>query len=320
MEWDTFWDTLLDEHKLRHKVIELDAVDAAKGHTINTKEICRCIYDDYSSWRNECEKQRAALWEIIQTFQGVHLHTSRIKTLESLIDKVIRKRHEWLGDDNSKYAQINVENYKNIITDLAGLRIIINYRGHWQDIHDNLLKLFPILPNVIYEKDKLLSHIPERNIQAELPKVYYAEGDDIEQYTIRGLIPNRHKMNYRSIHYTLSFQGIYIEIQVRTIYDEAWSDCDHNYVYKKDENKSHTALQQLSGILSKLTNLSNDIGEQMKDIYDTESVIDSCQNGWNTSKEVVTQVNNAICRLKKVEIDLQHFKNKLTICEPETLI
>ena len=33
--------------------------------------------------------------------------------------------------------------------------------------------------------------------------------------------------------------------QVRTIYDEAWSDCDHNYVYKQDENKSHTALEQM---------------------------------------------------------------------------
>lgn len=89
------------------------------------------------------------------------MHTSRIKTLESLIDKVIRKRHEWLGDDNSKYAQINVENYKNIITDLAGLRIIINYRGHWQDIHDNLLKLFPILPSVSYEKISFSATFPD---------------------------------------------------------------------------------------------------------------------------------------------------------------
>ena len=55
MEWEAFWDTLLDEHKLRRKVEEMDQVDALKGHTTNTKEICHCIYDDYSMWREECE-------------------------------------------------------------------------------------------------------------------------------------------------------------------------------------------------------------------------------------------------------------------------
>jgi hypothetical protein len=35
MEWEAFWDTLLDEHKLRRKVEEMDQVDALKGHTTN---------------------------------------------------------------------------------------------------------------------------------------------------------------------------------------------------------------------------------------------------------------------------------------------
>ena len=93
MEWEAFWDTLLDEHKLRRKVEEMDQVDALKGHTTNTKEISHCIYDDYSMWREECEKRKDEIWKIIEGFSGVHLHTSRIKNLESLIEKVIRKRH-----------------------------------------------------------------------------------------------------------------------------------------------------------------------------------------------------------------------------------
>lgn len=243
MEWEAFWNALLDKHKLRRKVEEMDQVDAVKGHTTNTKEICHCIYDDYSLWRGECEKRKDDLWKIIEEFPGVHLHTSRIKSLDSLIEKVIRKRHEWLGDDDSKYANINVSNYRDIITDLVGLRLIINYRGHWLDMHKEILSEFPMALDRVYEKDKLLAHVADRNIQAELPKAYYAEGDDIKQYIDHGLIPKKHKMNYRSIHYTLSFKGVYVEIQVRTIYDEAWSDCDHNYVYKKDDNKSHAALQ-----------------------------------------------------------------------------
>ena len=317
MDWETFWNTLLREHKLSLKVKEMDQVDAAKGHTTNTKEICHRIYDDYSVWREEYERQKNAIWEIIQKFQGVHLHTSRIKTLESLIDKVIRKRHEWLGDDNSKYANINVDNYKDIITDLVGLRLIINYRGHWLDMHNEILSEFPYTSNGMYEKDKLIAHIPGKNIQAELPKAYYADGDDIKQYIDCGLIPQKHKMNYRSIHYTLSFEGVYIEVQIRTIYDEAWSDCDHNYVYKKDDNKSHAALQQMSGILAKLTNLSNDIGEQMKDIYDSEALVDNHNNGWKTSKTIVTQIDRIVSRMAKIQDDLTEFKNKLTVEETE---
>lgn len=81
-------------------------------------------------------------------------------------------------------------------------------------------------------------------------------------------------MGYRSIHYVASYQKVYIEIQVRTIYDEAWSDCDHNYVYKKDDNMSHMALEKLSHILSDLTSVSNDIRDSMKDIFDNQSFHD----------------------------------------------
>lgn len=314
MEWEDFWAKFIDEHKLRHKIEEMNQVDSQKGHIIYTEEICRCIYEDYNSLEEEYKKQKNDIWEIIQKFKGVHLHTSRIKSAESLIDKVIRKRYDWLADDDSKYANINVDNYKDIITDLVGLRLIINYRGHWRDMHDEILSEFPYASGKTYESDKLLPHISGCNIQAEPPKVYYAEGDDIKQYLDCGLLPKKHKMNYRSIHYTLSFQGMYIELQIRTIYDEAWSDCDHSYVYKRDDNRSHSALEQMSGILAKLTNISNDIGEHMKEIYDSESIVDDHKNGWITSSDIIGQIDHIMQRMEKVEADLKDFKNKLTVC------
>ena len=267
MEWELFWNTLLEEQKLKQKVLEMDQVDEAKGHTSRTKDICHLIYNDYISWRNECEKVKDELWKVIEKFPGVHLHTSRIKSMESLIEKVIRKRYERLLDETSGYARISVDNYRNIITDLVGLRLIINYRGHWLDMHNKLLEEFPYDENRSYEEGKLLEHVSGMNVQAEIPKAYYAEGDDIKRYVDNSLIPKKHKMNYRSIHYTISFKGVYIEIQIRTIYDEAWSDCDHNYVYKKEDNKSHTALEQMSGILARLTNLSNDIALSNPSIF-----------------------------------------------------
>ena len=55
---------------------------------------------------------------------------------------------------------------------------------------------------------------------------------------------------------------------MRTIYDEAWSDYDHTYVYKKEANPNNNALSIVSPILCKITNAASDIGELMREIYD----------------------------------------------------
>lgn len=311
MEWEELWDSLLDKQKLRQKIMEMDQVDQAKNHAVFTKEICHSIYTDYSNFKENLERVKEDIWSILEQFPGVHLHTSRIKSMESLIEKVINKRHEWLADDDSKYAQINVNNYRDIISDLIGLRLIINYRGYWADLHEKIIERFPFDKNGIYEEDKLLPHSKNGSFLAELPKVYFAEGDDIRKYVEKGLIPKKHKMNYRSIHYTVSFHNVYIEIQVRTIYDEAWSDCDHSYVYKKDDNKSHTALAQMSGILAKLTNLSNDLGEQMKDVYDAESIVERKSIGWQTSQKVIDEVDKSIYRIEEIEREMKLFRERL---------
>lgn len=313
MEWDEFWGMFLRDHKLQQKVAEMDQVDYAKGHSQNTEQICHGIYDDYKNWKRYCEEINKEIWDIIEQFPGVHLHTKRVKSVESLIEKVINKRYEWLGDDEHKYAQVNANNYKDIITDLVGLRLIINYRGKWLDIHQKILEYFPMDENRTYVKDKPLEHIEGRNFQAEIPKVYYAEGDSIEQYKKHKLEVKQHKKGYRSIHYTVSFCKTYVEIQVRTIYDEAWSDCDHNYVYKKDSNKSHAALERMSDILAKLTRLSNDLGDEMRDVYETEAVVDNPQGGWKTSDAVAKEVDDLIFRLKKIEDELNDFRAKVTV-------
>lgn len=312
MEWKEFWHSLLDKQKLRQKVLEMDEVDRAKNHSAFTEEICHCIYDDYEKLAKDLKIIEKDIWNILGQFQEVHLHSSRIKSRDSLIEKVIDRRHKWLADDKNKYAQINAGNYYDIISDLVGLRLIISYRGYWLNLHQEILEKFPIDKKSIYQKDKLLPHSPSGGIQAELPKVYYAEGDDIRQYVEKGLIPIKHKMNYRSIHYTVSFQKVYIEIQVRTIYDEAWSDCDHSYVYKKDDNKSHTALEQISGILARLTNLSNDIGDQMKDIYDAETIEDK-GGSFVTTKKVVEEMDKSINRMEEIERDFRKFREKLSV-------
>lgn len=311
MEWERFWNQLLDEHKLRGMVEDMNQVDLVKTGTTCIEQICHQIFDKYDSWKANCENVRNDFWKLIEPIGNVHLHTSRIKSLDSLLEKVIKKRYRHIADRQSRYAGINGDTYKDIITDLIGLRLIVNYRGNWKDIHKKLIQLFPFNPDIEYDENVLMPHSQSGHYQAECPKAYYAKGDDVQEYEQYGLIPRLHKMNYRSIHYTISFEGVYIELQLRTIYDEAWSDCDHNYVYKKEDNKSFIALEQISSVLSRLTNLSNDIGEQMRDIYEDELIMVSGDGRWQAPPAIIQKWNQAIVRIEDVQHDMMVLKNKM---------
>lgn len=312
MEWEKYWNWLLSEKKFTLLVREMDEADESIGNKETIKEICHQIYLDYEKWRNHLIGIKDDFLHIIEELQGVHLQTSRIKTLDSLIGKVITKRHENYANRKSGYSRINAGNYKSIITDLIDMRLIINYRGKWNDIHGEIIKAFPYADLKLYDQWDILPH-PENgeSILVEIPKVYYAEGDDIERYEHYKLIPKLHPMGYRSIHYTVSYQGVYIEIQVRTIYDEAWSDCDHNYVYKQDENKSHTALEQMSFLLCQLTNFSNDFGECMRDIFENEAMEETDQNQWIASEEIYDVMEDSLIRIKDIYTQMEAFQNRL---------
>lgn len=316
MEWETYWNMLLDKKKLRLKVNEMNQVDMLLGNEIRVEEICHQIFIDYLEWRNDLEKIKQSFFHIIEGFKGVHLQCNRIKSLDSLLTKVITKRHANLKNSQSNYAQISGNNYKDIITDLIGMRLIINYRGKWADIHEEILKAFPYGNKEDYLCGKLLPHLADGSgLQAEIPKVYHAQGDDLKQYEKYGLDVKLHDKGYRSVHYTISYEQTYIEIQVRTIYDEAWSDCDHNYVYKQDENKSHTALEQISKILCKLTNVSSDIGENMKNIYDGQSYLELEEKKWQTSLENQQALDKSLKSIQEIQDDLLSFRNRLVVGE-----
>lgn len=315
IDWQVYWDNLLETKKVKGKVLEMNQTDDGLGNTMKIEEICHQIFMDYPDWCNNLEEIKHSFLKVIDSIQGVHLQCSRIKKRESLLVKVITKRHENLKNKHSDYSRICGENYKEIITDLIGMRLIINYRGKWSDIHEALIREFPYAENRdMYKQNKLLPHPSDRDtLQVEIPKVYYATGDDVEEYREYGLDVRLHEKGYRSIHYTVSYFGVYIEIQVRTIYDEAWSDCDHSYVYKQDENKSHTALEKISSILCKLTNLSNDVGDSMKKIFDTESFVDLGNNRWKTSQESVKLFDEALVRMQEVYDIMQDFRDKLEV-------
>lgn len=188
------------------------------------------------------------------------------------------------------------------------MRIILNYRGNWKEIHKELLGEFDY-DNTLFENEEVILHHLEdgTNRLAQIPKVYYAKNDEIEEFKQYGLNTLLHPKGYRSIHYIISYQKVYIELQVRTIYDEAWSDCDHRYVYKQDQNRSHSALEKLSGILNQLTNFCNDLGDNMKEVFDAESYEDTGQGNWVVDELSAKKLANEQKRLYDICNDLEMF-------------
>lgn len=168
-----------------------------------------------------------------------HSMKCRSKDAEHLIEKIIRKRGK---EQSAKYKGINVDNYKEIIRDLIGLRILIIRKEDWEMIFDELVKMFPFKPNTDLHMD-------------EVPIAYIRYGDrDIYKGKISKEYSNK---GYRSQHYIVKFNGYYCEIQVRTLAEEVYGEFDHlvKYPYRNDNN----FLIRYTNILSKLINSIDEI-------------------------------------------------------------
>jgi len=313
MEWETYWQNLLTEKKLNNKVKELDDYEETiLEHEPRTEQICKGIYNRYDEMEKHLGAVKRDCINELDQIEGVYLKSGRVKGKDSLLCKVIDKRRENIEAFDSKYYDLNEFNYDEIITDLIGIRLIINYRGKWIDVHRKVLEIFPLLDRKLYEETSLLKHRAGEQFQAEWPKVYYAQNDPIQEYKDEGLCVKLKMIGYRGIHYILSYKETYIELQLRTIYDEAWSECDHNYVYKKEENRAHDALVQLSRILNRLTHLSDILNDTMKDVYDREGiVVDGQENVWTALSGHINSIDGIIAKLEETDNIFREFRSRL---------
>lgn len=262
MDWDKYWADLITEHRLSAMVRQLDAADEAMGFGAGyVEKTCKGVYENFT--HKDYSEIKSNFLQLIDSIPNVHSIGSRVKNVDSLLVKIITKRAEKYTT-KSPYVNLTKDDYGDIITDLIGIRLVLHYQGQWKSIHEQILKLFP-------DKDcregVLLPHREGETFLAEPPIAYHAQGDDVSQY--EGVIKAKlHEKGYRSNHYVISFENVYIELQVRTIYDEAWSDYDHTYVYKKEANPNNDALKLASPILCGLTNAASDMGELMREIYE----------------------------------------------------
>lgn len=218
------------------------------------------IYEDY------CARE-AKLKEVGRDFvidylydiekAGIHSYRYRTKKPGHLLEKIVRKR----GEEPDVYQHINRDNYYKYATDLIGIRVFFLYREDWIHFHKHLTELFENDPE-LYIKDRLrdFDEDPEHYYIAEQPKVYRRNGDS--RIYDEKLIDIKSNGIYRSLHYIIKYKGYYVEVQGRTLFEEGWSEIDHDIVYPYFQDDE--LLTDFSTLLNRLAGMGDEMSSYFR--------------------------------------------------------
>ncbi|MBN3841213.1 MULTISPECIES: RelA/SpoT domain-containing protein [Burkholderia] len=230
----------------------------------------------------------------IQRFERVHSVRWRVKDTEHLLEKIVRKR----ADEKSaeKYAEVGVNNYFELVTDLVGIRALHLFKDDCLTIHESLMKTWTPI---------------------EEPIAYTREGDHEafkERLATVGLLSKDHPAGYRSLHYVVESRPtqriIRAEIQVRTLFEEGWSEIDHTVRYPNFSN------DELIGYLLKIFNRMAGSADEMGGfVRDLNLVL---QERERELVEAMTAKENALARVEGTLVELEKLKD--TNAESASLI
>lgn len=198
------------------------------------------LYDHYCKYvKGDLELKAPQLHAELLTIKGAYIVKYRVKDPEHLIDKAIRKKA-----DPKDGRIITVDNYLDELDDFIGLRILHLFKNDWEPICKELLSKYELKEN---------------------PVAYHRKDDD-EKYLERckelKIEPKVKESGYRSIHFIakVPFMGSMFkcEIQVRTIFEEAWSEIDHLVRYPN--NTDNELLNSYLLMFNKLAGCADEMG------------------------------------------------------------
>jgi len=241
--------------------------DLFRSAEMTWEDLCD-IYEDFHG--NKHNKYEGILKDFTETYledmnkgredgeERIKVHSihSRVKDPEHLIAKIIRKKQE----NQNKYRKLNKMNYEKFITDLIGIRCLILFKADWKSFHKYIISQFENEADC-YIKDSLRDFDDDENhfYIAEKPKVHIRNGDARDIYD--ELLPPACILDgkvYRSVHYIIKYKGVYLEIQVRTLFEEGWGEVDHAVIYPYFQNDQ--VLKEYTELLNRLSGLADEMG------------------------------------------------------------
>lgn len=236
----------LEEFLSRNR-ISLDDWEKAE---ISFDELLK-IEADYCSRVPHLNESAEFLAKVLQKCDQVHSVRWRVKDPEHVLEKIVRKK----ASRSAKYIEVSVENYAELITDLVGVRVLHLFKHEWLDIHHYIQSCWvPVEPVVAYIREG-------------------DEGAVVESYRESECEVEVHPAGYRSIHYIISTQPtlrkVISEIQVRTIFEEGWSEIDHkvrypNFLDNKLVSYFLTIFNRMSGSADEMGTFVNDLVADIK--------------------------------------------------------
>jgi ppGpp synthetase/RelA/SpoT-type nucleotidyltranferase len=254
------FETSLSEFLLKNKIQKTDW-DASGLAWENLRE----IGEDHAN-NLELLNQVAEIYSrAIQGFEPVHSVRWRVKDPNSLMNKIFRKRHEGI----KKYQEISKDNYREKITDLIGIRAIHLYKNDCLAI-DTLIR---------------------ENWEQQEETIAYIRVGDGEflrgQFEESGFNVQEHGAGYRSIHYVLKSRPfnseLYFEIQVRTIFEEGWSEIDHKVRYPNASDDPLVA--NCLTIFNRLAGYADEMGSFVRDLSVSQEKLHQDMEGLNRERD-----------------------------------
>ncbi|MEJ5278237.1 hypothetical protein WH299_03055 [Pseudomonas sp. MYb541] len=225
------------------------------------------IHTDYSGRIRQLEDAAEFVVKTIQSFSGVHSVRWRVKDPEHLIEKIIRKQS--VEKPTKKYLSISKNNYHKIVSDLVGVRALHLFKDEVFNIHEKVTEMWGL-------DEKAVSYIREGDPQ-----------DLVTAFKQCGITPKIHPAGYRSVHYVLKMRPgnteILIEVQVRTIFEEAWSEIDHKVRYPNfSENKQ---IESILKIFNRLAGSADELGGFIKSLNSEFDEIDHRVSNANKDRD-----------------------------------
>lgn len=258
------------------------------------------IYDHYNRNIKIFKTIASTISEILRENSEVHSIRSRVKDPEHLVNKVIRKTIRERKKSGNEEFVITIENYLNEITDIVGIRVLHLYK-------DQAFKI----DQMIREEWDL----------HEVPTINYRDGDILSSVlTESGLFDtNKHEAGYRSWHYLIKTKitkkETIAEIQVRTIFEEGWSEIDHRLRYPLDVNNSLLNNQllvfnRLAGNADEMANSIRETKENLAEmnkekiqqqelIDEMKKEIDQLYEDQEIKEDQMISLNDKIARLEE---------------------